>query len=173
MEYLRLQILKKYGKKINYYENKRNKKAPNFKLLSTNNEIVELNKIKNKNIILYFYHKDATPGCTLVAKDFSKLSNLIKRSNCLIFGVSKDSIKSHLKFKKKYNIKFDLLSDEKLIVLKKYNVWKEKMFMGKNFMGIVRTTFLIGKNKKVNKIWNNVRVKYHTKEVLNALKFID
>ena len=65
------------------------------------------------------------------------------------------------------------MSDEKLIVLKKYNVWKEKMFMGKNFMGIVRTTFLIGKNKKVNKIWNNVRVKYHTKEVLNALKFID
>ena len=149
---------------------KENKIAPNFKLISTGNEIIELNKIKNKNIILYFYPKDDTPGCTIEAKDFSKLNNLIKKSNCLVFGVSKDTIESHLKFKKKYNIKFDLLSDEKLIVLKKYDVWKEKMFMGKKFMGIVRTTFLIDKNKKIIKIWNNVRVKDHAKDVLKTLK---
>ena len=115
---------------------KANRKAPNFKLLSTGKSIFELNKIK-KNIILYFYPKDDTPGCTIEAKDFSKLNSLISKKNARVYGISKDNITSHLKFKKKYKIKFDLLSDEKLSVIKKYGVWGKKSFLGKKFMGII------------------------------------
>ena len=148
---------------------KENKKAPNFKLTSTGRSAFELSKIK-KNIILYFYPKDDTPGCTIEAKDFSKLNSLISRNKAAVFGVSKDSIASHIKFKKKYNIKFDLLSDEKLSVIKKYGVWGKKSFLGKKFMGVVRTTFLINSKGKIHKIWSNVRVKDHAKEVLNFIK---
>ena len=150
-----------------------NFKAPNFKLPSTNNLIIELNKINKKNIILYFYPKDDTPGCTIESKDFSKLNKLIKKNNCIIFGISKDSIESHLKFKKKYNLKFDLLSDEKLSVIKKYGVWGMKSFLGKKYKGIIRTTFLINSKGKIHKIWSNVRVKDHAKEVFKELKNIE
>jgi len=105
-----------------------NTKAPNFKLPSTDNSILELNKIKKKNIILYFYPKDDTPGCTIESKDFSKFNNLISKNNTTILGVSKDSIESHIKFKKKYKLKFNLLSDEKLSVIKKYGVWGKNHF---------------------------------------------
>jgi len=149
-----------------------NSKAPNFKLFSTNNLIVELNKIKKKNIILYFYPKDDTPGCTIESKDFNKLNSLIKKNNCIVFGISKDGIESHLKFKKKYNLNFDLLSDEKLSVIKKYGVWGMKSFLGKKYKGIIRTTFLINTKGKIYKIWSNVRVKDHAKEVYEELKNI-
>ena len=92
--------------------------------------------------------------------------------NCDVFGISKDNIKSHIKFKEKYTIKFDLLSDVELNILKKYKVWAKKKFMGRDFMGIVRTTFLIDPNGKIVKIWDNVKVKDHAKEVLDALKNI-
>ena len=150
---------------------KLNKLAPNFKLPSTSGDIFELNKIK-KNIILYIYPKDDTPGCTLESKDFSKLNNLFKKKKALIIGISKDSISSHIKFKKKYNLKFDLLSDEKLIVIKKYGAWGKKTFLGRNYMGIIRSTFLINSKGKILKIWSNVRVKDHAKEVLAELKKI-
>ena len=114
-----------------------NKKAPNFKLASTDGSIFELNKLK-KNIILYFYPKDDTPGCTLESRDFNKLNNLISKNNTVVFGISADSIESHLKFKKKYKLKFELLSDEKKLVLKKYGVWGKKSFLGKNYMGIIK-----------------------------------
>ena len=97
-----------------------NEKAPNFKLISTSGNIFQLNKVKKKNIILYFYPKDDTPGCTLESKDFSKLNSMINKKNTIVLGISKDSVESHLKFKKKYKLKFDLLSDEKLLVIKKY-----------------------------------------------------
>ena len=150
----------------------KNTKAPNFKLESTSGKIIELNKIKSKYIVLYFYPKDDTPGCTIEAKDFSKLNNLIIKNKAYVFGISKDSIKSHLKFKKKYKIKFDLLSDEKLAVIKKYGVWGKKSFLGKKYMGIIRTTFLINSNGKIHKIWSNVRVKDHAKEVFSEIKKI-
>ena len=149
-----------------------NKKAPNFKLPSTNGSIFELSKIKNKNIILYFYPKDDTPGCTLESRDFSKLNSLILKNNTVVYGISADNIETHLKFKKKYKLKFDLLSDEKLSVIKKYGVWGKKSFMGMKFMGIIRTTFLINSKGKIHKIWTNVRVKDHAKEVLEELKKI-
>ena len=151
---------------------KKNIKAPNFKLPSTNGSIFELKKNMKKNIILYFYPKDDTPGCTIESKDFSKLNNLIKKKNSFVFGISKDSISSHLKFKKKYKLKFDLLSDEKLLVIKKYGVWGKKSFLGKKYMGIIRTTFLINSKGKIHKIWSNVRVKDHAKEVVQELKNI-
>ncbi len=148
-----------------------NKKAPNFKLASTDGSIFELNKLK-KNIILYFYPKDDTPGCTLESRDFNKLNNLISKKNTVVFGISADSIESHLKFKKKYKLKFELLSDEKKLVLKKYGVWGKKSFLGKNYMGIIRTTILIRKDGKIHKIWNNVRVKDHANEVFKEIKNI-
>jgi len=147
-------------------------KAPNFKLPSTNNTIFELKKVKKKNVILYFYPKDDTPGCTIESKDFSKLNNLITKNNTIVLGISKDSIESHIKFIKKYKLKFNLLSDEKLLLIKKYGVWGKKSFLGKKYMGIIRTTFLINSKGKIHKIWRNVRVKDHAKEVLEELKKI-
>tara|TARA_Y100000590_G_C15661610_1_gene992881 strand:+ start:1222 stop:1686 length:465 start_codon:yes stop_codon:yes gene_type:complete len=151
---------------------KTNIKAPNFKLPSTDNSIFELSKVKKKNIILYFYPKDDTPGCTIESKDFSKLNSLISKNNTIVLGISADSIVSHIKFKKKYKLKFDLLSDEKLKVIKKYGVWGRKSFLGKKYMGIIRTTYLINSKKKILKIWSNVRVKDHAKEVLGEVKKI-
>ena len=150
---------------------KLNQKAPNFKLPSSNGNIFEIDKIK-KNIILYFYPKDDTPGCTIESKDFNKLNNIFKKYKTLVFGISKDSIDSHKKFKKKYKIKFDLLSDEKLTVIKKFGVWGQKQFLGKKYMGIIRSTFLISREGKILKIWPNIRVKDHAKEVLEELKKI-
>ena len=151
---------------------KLNINAPNFKLLCTDNSLFELRKIKKKNIILYFYPKDDTPGCTIESKDFSKLNNLISKNKTIVLGISKDSIESHLKFKKKYKLKFNLLSDEKLLVIRKYGVWGKKSFLGKKYMGIIRTTFLINSKGKIHKIWSNVRVKDHAKEVVKELKNI-
>jgi len=144
--------------------------APNFKIPSSNNKEFELKKNKNKFLIIYFYPRDNTPGCTNEAKDFSKLYKEFKKLNCEIVGISKDSIESHRKFISKFKIPFHLLSDEKIIALKKYGAWGEKSMYGKKFMGIKRTTVLINLKGKIIKIWNNVKVKDHAKEVLNCLK---
>ena len=148
----------------------KNKKAPNFKLISTSNKIIELKKIKSKYIVLYFYPKDDTPGCTLETKDFNSLLNKFKKLDCAIFGISKDDIKSHLKFKKKYNVKFELLADEKKEAIKDYKTWGKKKFLGREFIGQIRSTFLI-KDKKIINVWRNVKVTNHAEEVLNYLKY--
>jgi peroxiredoxin Q/BCP len=144
--------------------------APNFKIPSSNNEEFELKNNKNNFLIIYFYPRDNTPGCTNEAKDFSKLYKEFKKLNCEIFGISKDSIESHKKFISKFKIPFQLLSDEKIVALKKYQAWGEKSMYGKKFMGIKRTTVLISPKGKIIKIWNNVKVKEHAKEVLSCLK---
>jgi peroxiredoxin Q/BCP len=146
------------------------KLAPNFRIPSSNNEEFELKKNKNKFLVIYFYPKDNTPGCTNEAKDFSKLYKEFKKLSCEIIGISKDNIESHKKFIEKFKIPFQLLSDEKGITLKKYGAWGEKSMYGKRFMGIKRTTVLINPNGKIIKIWNNVKVKNHAKEVLTFLK---
>jgi len=146
--------------------------APNFKITSSNNNEFELKKNKNKFLVIYFYPKDNTPGCTREAKDFSKLYKEFKKLNCEIVGISKDNIESHKKFISKFKIPFQLLSDEKMIALKKYGAWGEKSMYGKKFMGIKRTTVLINPKGKIIKIWNNVKVKDHAAEVLNAVKEI-
>ena len=145
------------------------KKAPNFKLISTSGKVVELSKIKSKYIVLYFYPKDDTPGCTLETKDFNSLLSNFKKAKCEVFGISKDSLESHKKFKEKYKIKFELLSDEDKKSIKAFKTWGKKKFMGKEFMGQIRSTFLIKDNKILNE-WRNVRVKDHANDVLNFLK---
>ena len=147
-------------------------KAPKFDLKSTGKISFSLKDYLGKYVILYFYPKDDTPGCTVEANDFNKLLPQFKKLDCEVFGISKDNIKSHNKFKDKYKLKFDLLSDEELTVLKKFKVWAKKKFMGREYMGILRTTFLIDKKGKILKIWQNVKVKDHAKEVLETLKEI-
>ena len=149
---------------------KENSKAPNFKLPSSNNKNFEIKKSLGKYLVIYFYPRDNTPGCTNEAKDFSKLYKEFKKLNCEIVGISKDSIESHKKFISKFKISFQLLSDEKIVTLKKYGAWGEKSMYGKKFMGIKRTTVLINPKGKIIKIWNNVKVKDHAKEVLSCLK---
>jgi len=145
-------------------------KALNFTLPSTNKNKYSLKDSIGKFVVLYFYPKDDTPGCTIETNDFNKLLSKFKKLECEVYGISKDNLKSHNKFRDKYKIKFDLLSDEELKVLKKYKVWGKKKFMGREFMGIIRTTFLIDKKGKIIKIWDNVKVKDHAKEVLETLK---
>ena len=149
-----------------------NTKAPDFTLTSTNSSHYSLKKSLGKYVVIYFYPKDDTPGCTIEANDFNKLLPQFKKLNCEVFGISKDNLKSHDKFKEKYNLKFDLLSDENLTVIKKFKVWGKKKFMGREFMGILRTTFLIDKKGKILRIWENVKVKNHAKKVLETLKEI-
>jgi len=147
-------------------------KAPIFKLPSTNKKDYSLKDSIGKFVIIYFYPKDDTPGCTIETNDFNKLLSKFKKFDCEVYGISKDNLKSHDKFRDKYKIKFDLLADEELKVLKKYRVWGKKKFMGREFMGIIRTTFLLDKKGKIIKIWNNVKVKDHAKEVLETVKNI-
>ena len=149
-----------------------NIKAPNFNLPSTANKKYSLNDSLGKYLVLYFYPKDDTPGCTIETKEFSKLLSKFKQLDCEVYGISKDNLKSHHKFKDKYRIKFDLLADEELKVLKKYKVWKKKKFMGREFMGVVRTTYLLDKKGQILKVWNNVKAKGHADEVLETLKNI-
>jgi len=147
-------------------------KASNFSLPSTNKKKFILKDNVGKYVVLYFYPKDDTPGCTLETNDFNKLLTKFKKLNCEVYGISKDSLKSHDKFRDKYKIKFDLLADEELKVLKKYKVWQKKKFMGKEFMGVIRTTYLIDKKGQILKVWNNVKAKDHAIEVLETLKSI-
>ena len=149
---------------------KENTKAPDFTLPSTNGENQKLKDLLGKYVVIYFYPKDDTPGCTIETNDFNKLLPKFKKLNCEIFGISKDTIKSHDKFREKFKIKFDLLSDEEIKVLKKYKVWGKKKFMGREFLGIIRSTILIDKKGKIIKVWYNVKVKDHAKEVLETLK---
>ena len=148
-------------------------KAPDFTLPSTNGENQKLKDLLGKYVVIYFYPKDDTPGCTIETNDFNKLLPKFKKLNCEIFGISKDTIKSHDKFREKFKIKFDLLSDEEIKVLKRYKVWGKKKFMGREFMGIIRSTILIDKKGKVLKVWDNVKVKDHAKEVLETLKSLN
>ena len=146
-----------------------NTNAPNFKLPSTNKTDYQLKDSLGNFVVIYFYPKDDTPGCTIETNDFNKLLPKFKKLNCEVFGISKDNLNSHDKFKAKFNVKFDLLADEDIVVLKKYKVWGKKKFMGREFMGIIRSTFLIDKKGKILKIWDNVKVKNHALEVLKTL----
>ena len=149
-----------------------NTKAPNFNLNSTAAKLYSLKDSLGKFVVLFFYPKDDTPGCTIETNDFNKLFAKFKKLNCEVYGISKDDLKSHNKFKEKYKIKFDLLTDDEIKIVKSYKVWTKKKFMVREFMGIVRTTFLIDPKSKIVKIWNNVKVKDHAKEVFDTLKNI-
>ena len=145
------------------------KKAKNFKLLGTSNKPVELNKIKSKYTVLYFYPKDDTPGCTLETKDFNSFYNKFIKLNCEIYGISKDTIESHLKFKKKYKVKFELLSDENKIAIKEFKVWGKKKFMGKEYEGIHRMTFIVDEKGVITFVFEKVKTKEHSNQILDVI----
>ena len=150
-------------------EIKEGNKAPDFTALDQNGEKVKLSSFKGKkNEILYFYPKDMTPGCTTQACDFRDQQKRFKAT--VILGVSIDSQERHQKFIEKYDLPFKLLADTDKKVVEKYGVWQKKKLYGKNFMGIVRTTFLIDKSGTVRKIFPKVKVKNHIEEVLAELE---
>jgi thioredoxin-dependent peroxiredoxin len=146
------------------------KKAPAFKLKNQDGKTISLNDYKGKNIVLYFYPKDNTSGCTKEACNFRDEFPKFKNVDAVILGVSPDSVASHKKFAEKYDLPFNLLSDEGKEVLEKYGVWQEKSMYGRKYMGVVRTTVVIDQNGKIRKIFPKVKVDGHNKEVLEALK---
>ena len=136
-------------------------------LYDQNNTIHTLAEYKGKRIILFFYPKDNTPGCTKEAVGFNELDDQFRKKNCVVIGVSKDSVKSHQKFVKKYDLEITLLSDPDMKLISKYEVWREKKNYGKTYMGIVRTTVLLDENGFVDKYWDNVKVRGHVQDVLD------
>ncbi len=146
--------------------------APDFKCKNENEEMLSLKDFKGKKLVLYFYPKDDTPGCTQEACDFQDNLSRLKKSGTVILGVSKDSPAKHLKFKEKYSLKFSLLSDEDGKLCEKYGVWKEKSMYGRKYMGIERSTFVINGEGKIVKIFSKVKVKGHVAEVAEVLKAI-
>ncbi len=145
-------------------------KAPDFSLPDSQGIEVALSDFIGKNIILYFYPKDNTKGCTLEAVSFRDNYEKIQESNTIILGVSKDSIKSHINFVNKHNLPFKLLSDSEGKICELYGVWKEKSMYGRKYMGIERTTFLIDKEGTIMKIFPKVKVKGHVEEVIKYIQ---
>jgi thioredoxin-dependent peroxiredoxin len=145
------------------------KNAPAFSVKADDGKKVALKDFKGKTVILYFYPKDMTPGCTTQACDFRDFQATLKKKKAVVLGVSKDPIDRHLKFKEKYDLPFPLLSDEDGKLCEKYGVWQEKKLYGKSFMGIVRSTFVIDPEGKIQKIYPNVKVKGHVEKVLEDL----
>jgi len=144
-------------------------KAPSFKLTSDSGDVISLKDLAGKTVILYFYPKDLTPGCTQQACDFHASANVLKKKKAVVLGVSKDSVAMHLKFKSKYGLEFPLLSDPEGKACEAYGVWKEKSLYGRKYMGIERTTFVIGADGKIQKIYSKVKVKGHIDQVLEDL----
>jgi peroxiredoxin Q/BCP len=144
--------------------------APNFTLETDDGREVSLNDYRGKSLVLYFYPKDGTPGCTREAIEFRDIVDEFEKEDAVILGVSKDSIKSHQRFKQKHNLPFTLLSDPEGKVLELYGVWKEKSMYGRTFMGVERTTFLINERGDVKKIYRKVKVDGHAQACLLDLK---
>ncbi len=144
--------------------------VPFFSLPDENGNTVALNTFKGKWLVLYFYPKDNTPGCTLEGKDFSDKIAEFKELGAEVVGVSPDSQKKHCDFRAKHDLKVILLSDEKHTALENYNVWQLKKMMGREYMGVVRTTFLISPEGKIEHIWEKVKVKDHVNDVLEKLR---
>ncbi|MGH8320649.1 MAG: peroxiredoxin [Gammaproteobacteria bacterium] len=150
-----------------------NKRIPDFVLPATDDKTLKLSKLKGQNVVLYFYPKDNTPGCSLEAQDFRDRQAKFKKLNTVILGVSRDSLKLHASFRDKYNFKFDLLSDEQEEICKLFDVMKLKNMYGRKVRGIERSTFLIDAKGVLRKAWRKVRVQGHADEVLNAVKVLN
>ena len=147
--------------------------APDFSLPDADGNAVNLSELKGQRVILFFYPRDNTPGCTTEANDFNKALRKIKARDAVVIGVSKDSIESHCKFADKYKLKFPLLSDPDGKMLEKYGAWGEKNMYGKKSMGIQRSTFVIDAAGKVAKVWKRVKVDGHEEQVLAVLAELD
>jgi len=147
-----------------------NRVVADFKSDATGDQQIRLKDLRGKNVVLYFYPKDSTPGCTTEGRDFSTLHDKFKRARTVILGVSRDSVASHEKFKEKQGFPFDLLSDPDETLCKQFDVIHEKSLYGRKFMGVVRSTFLIDAEGKLRQEWRKVKVKGHAEEVLAAVK---
>ena len=145
-------------------------KAPIFFGECTSNNIADLSQLKGKKVVLYFYPKDSTPGCTTEGQDFRDLYKKFAKANAVIYGLSRDSIKSHETFKEKQSFPFDLISDPTEKICKQYDVIKEKNMYGRKVIGIERSTFLIDKKGILRNEWRKVKVKEHVNDVLQILK---
>lgn len=146
------------------------KKIPKFSLQATNDKTISLNDFKGKNVVLYFYPKDSTPGCTQESCEFRDSNTAFTKLNTVIVGISRDSIKSHEKFKHNQELPFDLLSDANEEVCNLFNVMKDKNMYGKQVRGISRSTFLIDAAGKLVREWRNVKVEGHVADVLQAVR---
>ena len=147
-----------------------NRVVRDFKAAATGDKTIQLKALRGKKVVLYFYPKDATPGCTTEGQNFRDLHARFKRQNTVILGVSRDSIASHEKFKAKQGFPFDLLSDPDEKLCQQFDVIKEKTLYGRKFLGIERSTFLIDEEGKLRQEWRKVKVKGHAEEVLEAAK---
>ena len=144
--------------------------APDFKAFTNSGDEVSLAGLKGKHVVLYFYPKDDTPGCTKEACAFRDRFADFKKKGVVVLGVSVDPVKSHQKFVEKYQLPFPLLSDEDKKIVNSYGVWGEKAFMGRKYMGTHRVTFWIGPDKKIRRIWPKVKPEEHAEEVLGAVE---
>ena len=146
------------------------KPAPDFELESDNGETVKLSDLRGKPVVLYFYPKDDTPGCTKEACSFRDEITQIEKAHALVLGVSTDGLASHQKFSKKYSLPFALLSDEGLVVAKAYGVYKQKSMYGRTYWGVERSTFVVDETGKLAAIFRKVKVDGHVEQVMTALK---
>lgn len=146
------------------------KKVPDFKIMSSSGEVFKLSSKKGKKVVLYFYPKDSTPGCTTEGVEFNELLGQFKKQNAEVYGISRDSLKSHEKFICKYNFEFDLLSDEDEDLCRLFDVIKEKNMYGKKVLGIERSTFVVDENQKLIGEFRKIKAQGHAAEILQFLK---
>jgi peroxiredoxin Q/BCP len=147
-----------------------NRVVKDFKCAATGDQTIQLKALRGKKVVIYFYPKDSTPGCTTEGQDFRGLHTKFKRQNTVIVGASRDSIASHEKFKEKQKFPFELLSDPDEILCRQFDVIREKTLYGRKFMGVERSTFLIDENGRLRHEWRKVGVKGHADEVLQTVK---
>ena len=144
--------------------------APDFKLMNAAGELIHLSNLLGKMVVLYFYPKDDTSGCTAEALDFTAHQKDFEKAGAIILGISPDGVKSHKKFIDKHKLGIELLSDDEKQVVNAYSVWVEKSMYGRKYMGVERSTFLLGPDGKIIKLWRKVKVKGHIEAVLEAVK---
>jgi peroxiredoxin Q/BCP len=147
-----------------------NRVVKDFHIAATGDQTIQLKTLRGKKVILYFYPKDSTPGCTTEGQDFRDLHANFKRQNVVILGASRDSLASHEKFRAKHQFPFDLLSDPDETLCRQFDVIREKSLYGRKFMGVERSTFLIDEKGKLRQEWRKVKVKGHAEQVLQAVK---
>jgi peroxiredoxin Q/BCP len=145
-------------------------KAPEFTVQDDSGKTVRLSDFKGKKVVLYFYPKDDTPGCTKEACNFRDTLGVLRKQGAVVLGVSADSVESHRKFRAKFDLNFPLLADTDRKIIEDYDVWKEKSMYGRKYMGIERTTYIIGKDGKITHIFPKVKVAEHADEVRAALE---
>jgi peroxiredoxin Q/BCP len=150
-----------------------NRVVADFRCDATGDQTIRLKDLRGQNVVLYFYPKDSTPGCTQEGLDFKELHTKFRRHKTVILGVSRDTIASHEKFKAKQGFPFELLSDPDEKLCKQFDVIHEKSLYGKKFMGVVRSTFLIDKDGKLREEWRKVKVKGHAEEVLERVRMLN